>query len=83
MKKFLSGLLAGVFLIGIANISHAAIFTDNFDNSDFTNSHWVIGDSWPPQTWSFVSLDGSDLGYQGTVDTYNTGDPTSQVANNW
>ena len=83
MKNLLTGLIAGVFLIGIANLSHAALFTDNFDSSAFTNSHWVDGDSWPPQTWSFVSLDGSDLGYQGTVDTYDTGDPAGLVANNW
>ncbi|MDX2439232.1 MAG: hypothetical protein QNK40_01650 [Desulfobacterales bacterium] len=30
-----------------------------------------------------ISLDGSDLGYQGTVDTYDTGSPTMRILNNW
>jgi hypothetical protein len=80
---FCKELLKAVCLIGITGISQAATFSDNFDNPTFTNSHWKVGDPLLPQTWSFPSLGGADLGYQGTVDTYGTEDPSSQVANNW
>ena len=50
-------------------------FTDNFDDPAFTNAHWQDGTPSVPQTWSFVPLNGSDLGYQATVDSYSTQDP--------
>jgi len=43
----------------------SATFTDNFDNPSFTNSNWMNGTA-VPQTWSFVTISGSDLGYHAS-----------------
>ena len=81
MKKHLTGLVVAVLLVGITSISHAAIFTDTFDDPAYTNSHWQDGTPDVPQTWSFISLNGSDLGYHATVDTYTTADPAVKFHN--
>jgi len=81
-KKWIAGLTGAVLLVGITSISQAAIFSDNFDNPDFTNSHWMDGNPLAPQTWSFVTLNGLDLGYHATVDSYDTEEPAVKIANN-
>lgn len=81
-EKFLTGLATAVFLVGIISISHATTFSDDFDDPDFTNSHWLDGTSSVPQTWSSVILNGSDLGYHSTVDSLSTDDPAVKIADN-
>ena len=78
MKKYLTGLVVAVLLVGITSISHAAIFTDTFDDPAYTNSHWQDGTPGVPQTWSFMSLNGSDLGYHATVDSLSTTEPAAK-----
>ena len=80
--KFLTGLATAVFLVGIVSISHATTFSDDFDDPDFTNSHWLDGNPLAPQTWSSVILNGSDLGYHSTVDSLGTLEPAVKVADN-
>lgn len=81
-KKLLTGLVATFFGVGITNISYAATFSDNFDDPAFTTSHWLDGNPLAPQTWSFVPLNGSDLGYHATVDSLSTNEPAVKIANN-
>jgi len=82
MKKIFAGLATAVFLVGIISISHATTFSDDFDDPDFTNSHWLDGTPWAPQTWSSVTLNGSDLGYHSTVDSLSTNEPAVKIADN-
>jgi hypothetical protein len=56
-------------------------FYDSFDDSGFTNSNWVDLNS-VPQTWSFVTLNGSDLGYHSTVNSLAATQPAAKAANN-
>jgi hypothetical protein len=80
--KFLTALAIAVFLVGIVSISHATTFSDDFDDPDFTNSHWLDGNPLAPQTWSSVILNGSDIGYHSTVDSLGTLEPAVKVADN-
>ena len=83
-EKFLAGLATAIFLVGIISICHAATFSDDFDDPDFTNSHWQDGNDLVPQTWSFVPLNGSDLGYHATIDVspLSTEEPAVKMADN-
>ena len=83
-EKFLAGLATAVFLVGIISICHAATFSDDFDDPDFTNSHWQDGNDLVPQTWSFVPLNGSDIGYHATIDVspLSTEEPAVKIAEN-
>ena len=77
---------ACAYLMYIPFSAYAGIvtFTDNFDDPGFTNSHWIDGNPSLPQTWSFVNLNGADLGYHATVDVPppSTQEPAARIANN-
>ena len=82
MKNLLTWLLGVFLLVGIISISNAAIFTDNFDDPAFTNAHWQDGTPGTLQTWSFITLNGADLGYHSTVDDLNTTEPAVKYLDN-
>lgn len=76
--------VVAILLLGLSGISNAAIFSDNFDDPDFTNSHWVDGNPVVPQTWSFTTIGGTDLGYHASIDVppLTTEEPAVKVADN-
>jgi hypothetical protein len=74
MDKILIG-LSIIILTATTGTAKAIVFTDSFDDPAFTNTNWQNGTPETPQTWSFVPLNSTDLGYQATVDTYTTTEP--------
>jgi|GEM_PF-3452045 len=65
----------------------SANFSDNFDNTSFTNSNWSVFDHGytPSPVWDFVTISGLNLGYH--ADTFSRSqedsiDPTVNLANN-
>lgn len=74
--------LAVLILVVLAGISHAATFSDNFNDPNYTSSNWIDGNSLSPHTWSSMPLNGSDLGLHATVDSLDTKEPAVMIANN-
>ena len=74
---------AYVCLMCIPFSAYAGIvtFTDNFDDPAFTNASWEDGTPGTLQTWSFETLNGTDLGYHSTVDSLSTTEPASKFIN--
>ena len=71
---------AYVCLMCIPFSAYAGIvtFTDNFDDPAFTNASWEDGTPGTLQTWSFETLNGTDLGYHSTVDSLSTTEPAAK-----
>lgn len=66
-----------VLLLAGPSIVYSAIFTDTYDDPVFTNNNWIDLTE-VPQTWSFLSINGLDLGYHSS--TASTEDPAAKGA---
>ncbi len=79
---FLKGLLAAPFLVVITGICHAATFSDNFNNQNFTSSNWIDGSNQASQTWSSMPLSRADFGWHATAESLSTEETAVKIANN-
>jgi len=76
-----------MLLLLIAVPASAAVFSDNFDDSTFTNANWSIMNlgADPSPVWNFVTISGSNFGYHTNTFSRSQEDtipPTVNLANN-